>query len=821
MKTWVPGKVVLGFLCLAPLAYSITHSTSAGREQSAASQSSMQARAQSALSTISGTLKIAGLQHPVKVLRDRWGVPHIYAQNQHDLFFAQGFVTAQDRLFQMELWKRVGQGRLAEVLGPDYLQRDINARLLAYRGSMADEYASYAPDAREILEAFTQGINAEIARRLTPGGPGLPLEFQLAGFKPEPWKPEDCLTRMAGFPMTRNSVTELLHAKLVTLIGAKKASELLGLDPPVVLDPAPGEDLSNLSPELLRNLQGSDSSMALVPQLAADSRLLDVPATDNWASNNWVVSGRLTASGRPLLCNDPHRTIDKVPSLRYVVHLVAPGWDVIGATEPGSPGIEDGHNQRIAWGWTIFGMDQQDLYLEKLDPNNPLRYKTENGWQPMQVEKATFHVKGQPDVTVHLNFTRHGPVLWGDVSTHRALALRWIGAEPGTAGYLACLTLDRAQNWQQFESAAQRWKLPTHNIVYADVEGNIGEHSVGLEPIRKNFTGTMPVPGDGGYEWAGWVPLRELPHQFNPQRGFAVTANQRMIPENFPYKVGFEWAEPYRANRITEVLSGDAGSGHKITREDMERLQADVTSLPARELLRLLPAAVGNSDDPVAKLLLNWNAVVDRDSAAAALYELWQGEIENQMLHRLAPENAWVVLRGHIPLTVMLPHLQNPEAAAFGPNPVAARNELLRDALHVAAAHLKSLQGPNPSAWSWGRLHTITFHHVLELLPGGKSLLDVGPVPRPGDSYTVNAAYYNGQSFDQLSGPSYREIIDVGNWDGSLVVNVPGESGQPGSPHYSDLLPLWDQTQYFPMLYSRDAVEKQAKDRLTLEPANP
>jgi len=821
MKTWAPGKVVLGFLCLAPLAYSITHSTSAGREQSAARQSSMQARAQSALSTTSGTLKIAGLQHPVKVLRDRWGVPHIYAQNQHDLFFAQGFVTAQDRLFQMEFWKRVGQGRLAEVLGPNYLQRDINARLLAYRGSMADEYASYAPDAREILEAFTQGINAEIARRLTPGGPGLPLEFQLAGFKPEPWKPEDCLTRMAGFPMTRNSVAELLHAKLVTLIGAKKASELLGLDPPVVLDPAPGEDLSNLSPELLRNLQGSDSSMALVPQLAADSRLLDVPATDNWASNNWVVSGRLTASGRPLLCNDPHRTIDKVPSLRYVVHLVAPGWDVIGATEPGSPGIEDGHNQRIAWGWTIFGMDQQDLYLEKLDPNNPLRYKTENGWQPMQVEKATFHVKGQPDVTVHLKFTRHGPVLWEDVSTHRALALRWIGAEPGTAGYLACLTLDRARNWQQFESAAQRWKLPTHNIVYADVEGNIGEHSVGLEPIRKNFTGTMPVPGDGGYEWAGWVPLRELPHQFNPQRGFAVTANQRMIPENFPYKVGFEWAEPYRANRITEVLSGDAGSGHKITREDMERLQADVTSLPARELLRLLPAAVGNSDDPVAKLLLNWNAVVDRDSAAAALYELWQGEIENQMLHRLAPENAWVVLRGHIPLTVMLPHLQNPEAAAFGPNPVAARNELLRDALHVAAAHLKSLQGPNPSAWSWGRLHTITFHHVLELLPGGKSLLDVGPVPRPGDSYTVNAAYYNGQSFDQLSGPSYREIIDVGNWDGSLVVNVPGESGQPGSPHYSDLLPLWDQTQYFPMLYSRDAVEKQAKDRLTLEPANP
>ncbi|HEY6937677.1 MAG TPA: penicillin acylase family protein, partial [Terriglobales bacterium] len=298
-------------------------------------------------------------------------------------------------------------------------------------------------------------------------------------------------------------------------------------------------------------------------------------------------------------------------------------------------------------------------------------------------------------------------------------------------------------------------------------------------------------------------------------------ANQRMIPENFPYKVGFEWAEPFRANRITEVLSGDAAAGHKITPDDMERLQADVTSLPARQLLRLLPAAVPDSGDADAQLLRRWNAVVDRNSGAAALYELWQGELEEQMLHRLAPENSWQALHGHVPLTVILSHLENPDAATFGVNPVAGRNELLRDTLHVAAGHLKALQGPDPTAWSWGRLHTVTFHHVLELLPGGKSLFDLGPLPRPGDSFTVNAAYYTGRSFEQLSGPSYREIIDVGNWDNSLVVNVPGESGQPGSTHYSDLLPLWDQAQYFPMLYSRGAVEKQAQDRLTLEPAIP
>jgi penicillin amidase len=251
----------------------------------------------------------------------------------------------------------------------------------------------------------------------------------------------------------------------------------------------------------------------------------------------------------------------------------------------------------------------------------------------------------------------------------------------------------------------------------------------------------------------------------------------------------------------------------------MQRLQADVTSLPARELLHLLPAAM--STDPAAQPLLHWNAVLERQSAAAALYELWQVEIENQMLRRLAPEKAWQALRGHIPFSVMLEHLKAPDAATFGANPAAARDELLSDTLHAAFEHLKSLQGSDPSAWSWGRLHTVTFHHVLELLPGGKSLFDVGPLPRPGDSYTVNNTSYRDGNFDQLSGPSYREIIDVGDWDGSLVVNVPGESGQPGSAHYSDLVGLWDQTQYFPMLYSRAAVEKQAKDRLTLEPAQP
>ena len=813
----IPALVIAGGLAY-PAIHSARNTRVAPPPRSASDQPSLEQRAQSALSLTNGTLKLPGLEHPVTVLRDPWGVPHIYAQNSHDLFFAQGFVTAQDRLFQMELWKRVGQGRLAEVLGPAYLERDINARRLAYRGSAADDYASYAPDAKQILEAFTQGINAEIARRTSAGGAGLPLEFQLAGFAPEPWKPEDCLSRMAGFSMTRNAVTELWHAKLVTLLGVKKASALLNLDPPVLLDTFPGLDLSALSPELLRNMQGSDSSMTLPPDQASAFALPEEDGSSKWASNNWVVSGKLTASGRPLLSNDPHRTVDKSPSLRYVVHLVAPGWDVIGATEPGTPGVQDGHNQRIAWGWTIFGMDQQDLYLETLDSNDLRRYVTDKGSQPMVVQKSVFRVKGKPDVTVELKFTRHGPVLWEDPATHRALALRWVGAEPGTAGYMASLTLDRVQNWKEFEQAVERWKLPTHNIVYADIDGNIGEHSVGMAPIRKNFTGTMPLPGGGGYEWTGWVPVSDLPHQLNPGLGFVVTANQRMIPDNFSYNVGFEWTEPYRANRITEVLSQASTSGHKLTREDMQQLQADVTSLPARQLLQLFRSAANKSDDSPTKLLLRWNAVLDRDAPAAALYELWQIEIEGQMTHRLAPEQAWKALEGRVSLSLILRALDHPTEETFGSGPQAARDQFLLDTLRAATEKLKALEGPDPSTWAWGRLHTVTFHHPLELLPDAKPLFDIGPLARPGDSYTVNATSYGGAKFDQTGGPSYREILDVGNWDESVVANVPGESGQPGSPHYSDLVPLWDQVRYFPMLYSQVAVSKQAKDHLVLEP---
>ena len=756
---------------------------------------SLNPNAREVLSQISGKLPTTGLKEPVDVLRDRWGVAHIYAKNQHDLFFAQGFVVAQDRLFQMEMWKRAGDGRLAEVLGPSAVQRDINARLLRYRGDMKKEYESYGADTEAILQAFTDGINAEIRSLTAKGGSALPIEFQLAGFQPEPWKPEDCLNRMAAFSMTGNAFSELRDAELIAKLGVERASAILSLDPKVKLDPAPGVDFAGLNPSLLQNLVGSDAR-------------IEFPSDASQGSNNWTVSGTLTSTGKPILANDPHRVM-ALPSLRYIVHLVAPGWDVIGAGEPGLPGVALGHNQHIAWGFTIFGLDQQDLYLEELKPGDPVQYKTATGWERMRIEHESIPVKGRPAVEVDLKFTRHGPVLWEDGK--RALALRWVGAEPGTAGYLASLAIDRASNWSEFEEAMPRWKVPSENIVYADVDGNIGEHSTGFAPLR-TWTGLLPVPGAADYEWSGYVPNSELPHSFNPSAGFVATANHKMIPENYPYNVGFEWDRGYRVRRIDEVLSGMRESQKKITVNDMEKLQADVVSLPAGQLLNLLKQAVRNPTAPT-QMMLGWNATLNRESGAAALYEVWLRDLRKAVSAKEGIET----VKGRSLLENVLAELAEPSPQVFGPDAVEGRNQLLLQTLDSAWKETEQLLGPDPRKWSWGNLHTIRFRHSLDRLPEAATSIDLGPLSRPGDGYTVNATG-GGDNFEQEAGASYREILDTADWDRSLAVNTPGQSGQPGSPHYSDLLSLWDQGQYFPLAYSRRMVEMNVQDRLALIP---
>jgi penicillin amidase len=790
MRTSIRARRVVAVAILAGTAAGTLAHIGCGRASRAGV--AWEERAKAAVSVIAGRAKIAGLQAPVRVERDRWGVAHIYAANQHDLFFAQGYVAAQDRLFQMELWKRSGQGRLAEVMGESELQHDIRARLLKYRGDMDAEFSSYSPDTREILQAFTSGINAYIAERKAPGGPGLPVEFQAAGFEPEPWRPADCLNRMAAFSMTGNAFSELAHAEALAAVGVNEATAMGGFDPPVRLDPAQGADYAGLSPEMMKDLVGSDRRMAF------EARVKE-------GSNNWTVSGRLTATGKPILANDPHRILAE-PSLRYIVHLVAPGWNVIGAGEPSLPGVAAGHNERIAWGFTIFGLDQQDLYLEEKNPSNGGEYRTEKGWEPFQTETEEFRVRDARPETVQLRFTRHGPVLWEDAK--RALVLRWVGAEPGTAGYLGSLAVDRAKNWNEFSEAVRRWKVPSENIVYADVEGNIGEFSAGLAPLR-SWTGLLPVPGAGGFEWSGFVPAEKLPHSFNPDAGFIATANHKMIPEGYPYRVGYEWAPPERFLRIRAVLLEAASRHRALTMDDMEALQSDVTSELARELVASLRAAPGDNADPYRRMMLAWDGRITRNSGAAALYEIWSAELQNALIERNVPAAARKLVRGLETADLM--------DAFVKEAPSAAKTELINMTLAKAAQKMKSLQGPDASQWAWGKLHVLRLRHGLDaLLPA--SLVDPGAVERPGDGHTVNATAYRPGSYEQVAGASYREVMDLSDWDRSVAINTPGQSGQPGSKHYADLLPLWNEGRYFPLSYSKAAVDRAATDILDLVP---
>ncbi|MBI3664981.1 MAG: penicillin acylase family protein, partial [Acidobacteria bacterium] len=520
------------------------------------SPATLEERARRTLAQTQGQILVPGLSKPVEVLRDNWGVPHIYAQTTGDLFFVQGFVAAQDRLFQMDLWRRTGAGELAEILGPSYVERDRFARLMRYRGDMQAEWSSYAPDAKAIVEAFVRGINAYIRH----AGDRLPIEFQLLGARPGEWKSGDVLLRVGAIPMTGNAVSEVARAQLVARLGLEKATALLPPDPPTKVEVAKGLALEGIDVGVLKSFEEDTGPVRL------DAKP---------GSNNWVVDGTMSATGKPLLANDPHRRVE-LPSLRYLAHLVGPGWNVIGAGEPTLPGVTVGHNERIAFGLTVVGIDQQDLYVEKIDPANSLRYQFQGGWREMQVEREKVRVKGRGEpVEVELKFTVHGPVVYEDAARRRAFALRWVGAEPGTAGYLAALSVNRAQNWKEFTAAMERWKVPSENMIYADLDGNIGWQVGGLTPIRKNWSGLLPVPGDGGYEWEGFLPPSELPNLYNPPQHYIATANHNILPKGYKYPLGYEWDPAFRFHRIDEVLK----TGKKFTVEDFEKLQQDEASM--------------------------------------------------------------------------------------------------------------------------------------------------------------------------------------------------------------------------------------------------
>ncbi|HTS28386.1 MAG TPA: penicillin acylase family protein [Bryobacteraceae bacterium] len=717
------------------------------------------------------TIKTPGLDKQVEILRDRWGVPHIYASTVHDLFFAQGYITAKDRLFQLDLWRRVGTGKLSEVLGPSVLERDRLARSVNFRGDWNAEWAAYGPDAKAIVTAFVGGINAYI--KSLGGKP--PAEFQAVGYAPGLWAPEDCLSRVAGLTMTGNLTREVAHAQDIQRLGLERALETMRLEPAVKVEVPAGLDLSAITSDIL----------AAYRQTVGPIRL-----TTEQGSNNWVVDGTMTATGRPILANDPHRPV-QLPSLRKTVHLIGPGWNAIGSGEPGLPGIALGHNENIAFGFTIVGIDQQDLYVETVNPENPGEYRYRGAWKKFDTDQQKIAVKGQGEQTITLRYTIHGPVIHEDPARHLAYALRWVGSEPGTAGYMAGIALARAHDWTSFREAMSHYRVPSENLVYADTHGNIGWQVGGLTPIREGWAGLLPVPGaEGRYEWQGYRKSGDLPFEFNPPRHFIATANHNILPPGYSIPLGYDgWALPFRVNRIREMLT----SGRKFDVEDFERMQQDVTSLPARRFLQALKKWHPEPGSRAAKVvdeLLAWDAVVAVDSRPALIYEVWMSKLPAAMSGSASRGDLESLLR-----TLE----KEPNGAA------------LQKSLDATLEQLDRQFGTDPSAWQWGKLHTLALAH-----PSGKREFQLGPVARPGDANTVNAT--SGANFHQTNGASWREILDVGDWDRSMMTNVPGESGDPSSKHYGDLLDDWAKGRYHPMPFSRKAVEAALDERIILQP---
>ncbi|KPK75210.1 MAG: hypothetical protein AMJ79_12185 [Phycisphaerae bacterium SM23_30] len=769
------------------------------------------------------TLEMPGLSQPVEIIKDIWGISHIYAQNQKDLFFAQGFNVARDRLFQLEIWRRQASGTMAEILGQKALRNDIGARLFKLRADIKKEMNQYHPDGEEIITSFVRGINAYI--NLTNENPDLlPLEFKLLGINPQPWTPEIVVSRHNG--LFRNVTGELSLARRVQRSGGDRVERTSNFHPGrPQLALAKGLDVSIIPDNVLELYRARSRRTGFGPEdivlkdfrneksLSLLNESLTMDDFIDQGSNNWVISGRKTFSRFPILANDPHRS-QQIPSLRYFVHLVAPGWNVIGGGEPALPGLSIGHNEYGAWGLTIFSIDQEDLYVYQTNPNNNNQYKYRDNWESMKIIQETIPVKGRQPVTVDLKYTRHGPVVFEDAPHNKAYAVRAAWLEIGAAPYLASLRMDQAQTWQEFQEACYYSRTPSENMIWADKDGHIGWQVVGIAPVRKNWYGLLPVPGDGRYEWQGYIPIKELPHITNPPEGYIATANEDNVPHGYPHRLGYSWSEPFRVNRIKEVLE----SGTQFTMADMMRLQQDELSIPARNLIPLLKPLKPDRvlDRKAREELLAWDFVMDKNSVAATIYSYWESRLRSNV-RALSQRGPYAEMVPQPSLSEVIQLLHAPDSR-FGDDPVVSRDALLLKSLAETVANVVERLGPDMSQWQYGqnKVHYIQLRHMLsravndELRAG----LDLGPLPRGGSGNTVN----NTGSGNQTSGASLRIIADVGNWDHSVGTNNPGQSGDPDNDHYADLFEIWAQGDYFPLLYSRTRIELSAEKIIVLKP---
>lgn len=739
-----------------------------------------------------GRLALKGLSAPVEMSRTAEGVLHIKAQTDEDAFFALGVAHAQDRLWQMEFQRRVGAGRLSEVIGKATLDQDRFLRTWGFYRAAEQAYEGLSPYAKAAVEAYVAGINAYLAAR-----PPLPLEFRLLGFRPEPWKPADVLVwaKMMSYDLSGNWRAEL--QRLQWAAKGMSTARMTQLKPPYPAD-APtvlqAQDLQ-LPPPAKPDGESARTLLALAGRMP---RALHLPGElMARASNNWVIGGERTVSGKPLLANDPHLGLG-APSLWYLVHIEAPTYKAMGGSFPGLPAVVIGRNERIGWGVTTVGADVQDLYIME-EVAGGYRYKGQV--EPWRTRTEVIKVKGQPEVTLQVRESRYGPVINDVVKNPGAkpLSLRWTSLDPTDRTIEAFLGIARAQNWEQFKAALALYNAPSQNFVYADVDGNIGYMAPARFPIRRpGHSGLMPVPGDGNWDWQGYLPQDQWPQVYNPKEGFIVTANNKVTPANYPHTISLEWEEPYRAQRIRELIL----SKEKLSLEDMQAMQQDITSPLYREfkpVLQMLNPLSENARQWKARLLA-WDGVMRAEQLEPTVFQAWYSELTRLPSQEVGQE-FWEQPR------YLLAAMRQGDPACQTPDTQTCLD-------YAALALDKALDRFNNNPPRWGEVHRATFPHAILTNVSPLNRLADRAVPHGGDRYTLNRASYDPSNFRMTVGSSYRQILDFADLERSLFIIPMGQSGALLSGGYDNLLARWAGGQYLPMRMK----ETGFRTRQTLEP---
>lgn len=770
-----------------------------------------------------GTVQVPGLQGTVEVFRDSYGVPHIYATNKHDLFFAQGYVHAQDRFWQMEFWRRIGSGRLSEILGEAGLEQDRFIRTVGWHRTAAEELELLDQETQDVLQYYSDGVNTYISENSGKLG----LEFSLLGltgvkFDPEPWTPLNTISwgKVMAWDLSGNRSAELTRAHIAARLGSDAVDTLM---PPYEED----------HPTIVSNLL-NEATFTSVPDEAYTLNALGLG--DDLGSNSWAISGSRTVSGMPILADDTHLGI-QMPSIWYENGLhcspVSPDcpFNVVGFSFPGVPAIIIGHNDRIGWGVTNLGPDVQDLFIERINPANPNQYEYQGRWEDMEIIREEIIVAGRDEPEVVLvRVTRHGPIIndiLGGIEEDwsygwQPLSFSWTALEPGTI-WKSVFMLNQAQNWDEFRTALSFWDVPSQNFVYADVDGNIGYQTPGRIPIRAAGNGTMPSPGwTGTHEWLRYIPFEELPSEFNPPSGYIVTANNAVVGEDYGYFLSADWAPGYRARRIVEMIE----ERESISLEDVQVMHGDSKLLYALDTLPYILAA--EPTDPVHAELLDllraWDGVATRDSVPAMVFEslrynlinrVYGDELGEQLMNRSRSDLM-------VALKLILPTPDSPWFDDIFTEVIENRDDIVLLALQDTVEELTEKLGQNMDQWVWGELHTATFKNQSLGLSGIgpiEWLLNRGPVSVDGAGGAVNATSYSYAEPYALTGvPSQRQILDLQYFEQSLSMHTTGQSGHPFHKHYDDMIDPWRNIQYHPMLWTRGQVEAAAEETLILTP---